>query len=90
MGFIKGQWINGGGEYFLKFSHIERVNRYNKIWGTELKRPGSPLVTSKLDYWANSRFEKHALNNPVTIEDLRLFLPEGHPDLNIELQYEIY
>jgi hypothetical protein len=68
---------------------METKGGHNKIYYNEAYYISSGWK-SKQDYWANSQFEKFALKNPVTIEELRKILPKDHPDLNKEINYEIY
>jgi hypothetical protein len=90
MEFIKDKWYKGEkNNYYIKFSHMEIKNGYNKIYYNESYYTNRGWE-SKQDYWAHTQLEKFALNNPVTIEELRKILPKDHPDLNKEINYEIY
>lgn len=88
--FEKGKWYKGEkNDFYIKFSHLETKEGYNAIYCLEDFRGN--VYSKKLRYcWANSEFERFALNNPVTIEELRKFLPEGHPDLQLNNIYELW
>lgn len=91
--FISGNWYKGRMQNdYIKFSHIESRGTYNRVHYTECVdiNPGGYVKYSNYaDWWANSDFEKFALSNPVSREELIGLLPEGHPDLITEI-YSIY
>ena len=89
MEFIKGNWVGDGTGSYLKFDRLEKCRGYNKVCGTEYINSDGKYYNHSY-YWANTQMELYALKTPVNIEELRKFLPEGHPDLNNEPQYEIY
>lgn len=91
--FIEGNWYKGSeNNYYIKFSHIDERNGYNRIYYTEKcnTNSGSMKHTVINDYWASVPLENFALNNPVTLDELKKILPSDHPDLNKSMFYEIY
>jgi hypothetical protein len=90
MEFEVNKWYKGEKDNkYIKFSHFEQYTGYKRIYFTERYDISSGWVKVN-DYWANNQLEKFALNNPVTIEELHRILPKDHPDLNKNIQYEIY
>jgi len=87
--FIKGKWYKGeSNDYYIKFSHLKNVGNYNHVYHTE--RCYQKEYIKEKDFWANTSFEIHALNNPVTLEELQKFLPKGHPDLQLNTVIELW
>jgi hypothetical protein len=80
--FIVGEWYRRlySENSFIRFSHIENVdNRYNKIFYNENIDDGVFKVSEiGTNYWANSDFEKHALDNPVDLTEIQQYLPNYH------------
>lgn len=82
--FEKGKWYKGeeSGNFYIKFSHVEYISEnelfLRKIYYSEKIVNGK--FTKVFDYWANNSFENYALNNPVDIQEIQQYLPEGHPD----------
>jgi hypothetical protein len=87
--FIKGKWYKGkSNDYYIKFSHLENVGRYNNVYYTE--RCYQKIYKKEKDRWANTEFEIYALANPVTLEELQKFLPKRHPDLQLNTVIELW
>jgi hypothetical protein len=87
--FIKGKWYKGEkNDYYIKFSHLEDQTYYNRIYASEYINRG--VYKKEPTKWANTEFEIYALKNPVTIEELRLFLPKNHPDLQLNNIIELW
>ena len=90
MELIEGNWYKGQKDnYYIKFSHYKQSGEYKMMYYTESFSLLQGWEKEK-DYWCNNDLEKFALNNPVTIEELHEILPKDHPDLNKNIQYEIY
>ena len=75
--FEVGNWYKIRENEFIKFSRIENYIDYNKIYYSEII---NKTFIKKNDYIASKSLEKYALNNPVSIEEIQQYLPEGHPD----------
>lgn len=80
--FVKGKWYKNntteGTFIFIKYSHKERCNGYNKIWYTEKILKNDTTLEIRDNYLANSDIEK-ALTEADMLE-VSKFLPEGHVD----------
>ena len=91
--FEVGKWYKGtrNDDYFkfLSKTFVKGTSSdYNRICYTERCFGGKYEITSQSI--SNNNFEKCALSNPVTQEELQKILPEGHPDLQLNLTYELW
>lgn len=91
--FEVGKWYKGtNNNYYFKFlskTFVKGISsNYNNIKYTERCYNGKYEITSCSI--SNNDYEKCALNNPVTFEELQKILPEGHPDLQLNLTYELW
>ena len=85
--FEYGKWYRSLSDpnSFIKFSLKEEVYNfnnehiYNRIHYSENITKGFHHYTS--GHWANEDYELHALNNPVTIDEIIPFLPFNHQDI---------
>lgn len=85
---IPGKWYKGMGKNYMKYSHIQEVDGYNRIHGIEFLRLGR--YSKGNNYWANSNHEKEILKGAIDISEIAKYLPKDHPDLITGLTYEIY
>ena len=86
--FIRGQWYKGeANNHYIKFSHIESKGHYNRVYYTESIYDHQHFFG--VDWWANDHFERYALDNPVSRDELIAILPQNHPDGQSQ-EYQIY
>jgi hypothetical protein len=91
--FIQGKWYKGSHEYYMKFDRKVNGGGFNRLYSTEqiTVRPNGSIGHHRgEDYWANSDFERVALEyGPLSAKELADILPENHPDRVTEY-YQIY
>jgi len=80
--FIVGKWYKGNNDCYIKFNKLENCKSYNRVWYSEKIVEG--IYSLKYDYWANIEMEEFALKNPVNLEEIQKYLPEGHIDKKSE------
>lgn len=81
--FIVGNW-------YQHFQFQKTKAKFLKVQGD--RWIGSEWICEGGNY-ENEKFisHKHENTKPISIEEIKQFLPEGHPDLqNTEPNYEIY
>ncbi|HPQ80055.1 MAG TPA: hypothetical protein PLG47_06345, partial [Candidatus Dojkabacteria bacterium] len=77
--FEKGKWYKGKiDDHYIKFNYIENCKDYNRLFYTERIYEGK--FERCEESWANTEFEKFALSNSVSLEEIQQYLPDGHPD----------
>lgn len=80
--FIVGNWYQ---HFYYSNTKAKFLKMEDDMW------VGSEWIRGNI--YENEKFisHKHENTKPISIEEIKQFLPEGHPDLqNTEPNYEIY